>query len=325
MRSSTASDRWLGLEFRHLAALETVGRVGSFGRAADELGYTQSAVSQQIAALERIVGEKLVDRPNGPRQATLTEAGDLLLAHADAIVARLEAARADIEALRDGAQGQLRIGSYQSIATRLLPEVIGRFAADWPSISIKIAEPATDAELFALLEGGEVDLAFCSLPLPDGAFEAFEVMTDRYILLVPAASALAQRARVRPDELDALPLIGCAASGEKLTDALRGSGYSLEFAFRSDNNGTLQGLVGAGFGAALIPALAVSPGDERVRVIEVDAQLPPRRLAVAWHRDRHHTHAARAFLQRAQAVCAEIGSTDALAPAARVAAAAARV
>ena len=83
-------DRWLGVELRHLAALQAISDEGTFGRAARRLGYTQSAVSQQIATLERIVGERLVERPGGPRPVSLTEAGKLLLGHADAIVARLD-------------------------------------------------------------------------------------------------------------------------------------------------------------------------------------------------------------------------------------------
>ena len=83
---------------------------GSFGRAADRLGYTQSAVSQQIATLEKIVGETLVDRPGGPRAVSLTDAGEVLLRHAEAIVARLDAARADIAALRAGETGALGSG-----------------------------------------------------------------------------------------------------------------------------------------------------------------------------------------------------------------------
>src|SRR5919106_457238 len=68
-------DRWLGVELRHLAALQAISAEGTFGKAARRLGYTQSAVSQQIATLERIVGERLLDRPGGPRPVTLTEAG----------------------------------------------------------------------------------------------------------------------------------------------------------------------------------------------------------------------------------------------------------
>ena len=84
-------DRWLGVELRHFAALQALASEGSFGRAAERLGYTQSAVSQQIATLERIVDEKLVERPGGPRPISLTEAGRLLLRHASSIVARLQA------------------------------------------------------------------------------------------------------------------------------------------------------------------------------------------------------------------------------------------
>src|SRR5215210_5465580 len=108
-------DRWLGVELRHLAALQAIAAEGTFGRAAQRLGYTQSAVSQQIATLERLVGQRLVERPGGPRPVSLTEAGRLLLRHAAAIVARLEAARADLEALGAGAAGSLRVGTYQSV------------------------------------------------------------------------------------------------------------------------------------------------------------------------------------------------------------------
>src|SRR5215813_12790179 len=109
------SDRWLGVELRHLAALQAVAETGSFGRAAERLGYTQSAISQQIATLERIVGQRLIDRPGGPRPVSLTEAGELLLRHADAIAARLQAAQADLAALDAGDAGPLRIGTYQSV------------------------------------------------------------------------------------------------------------------------------------------------------------------------------------------------------------------
>src|ERR671936_2785394 len=102
-------DRWLGIELRHLTALEAVAREGSFGRAAKSLGYTQSAVSQQIATLERIVGARLIERPGGPKPVSLTEAGRLLLGHAESITARLQAAQADLSALAGGVAGALRI------------------------------------------------------------------------------------------------------------------------------------------------------------------------------------------------------------------------
>src|SRR5438128_3092341 len=117
-------DSWLGVEVRHLAALQALAAERSFGRAARRLGYTQSAVSQQIATLERIVGQKLVDRPGGPRPVSLTEAGELLLRHADAIAARLHAAQADLAALDAGDVGPLRIGTYQSVGAKVLPALL---------------------------------------------------------------------------------------------------------------------------------------------------------------------------------------------------------
>src|SRR5262249_57895493 len=104
---------WLGVELRHLAALQAVAETGSFGGAGGKLGYTQSAISQQIATLERIVGERLVERPGGPRPVTMTEAGRVLLGHAESIVARLQAAQADLAALSAGQSGSLHVGTFQ--------------------------------------------------------------------------------------------------------------------------------------------------------------------------------------------------------------------
>src|SRR2546430_16161911 len=103
-----STDGWLGIDLRHLAALEAVARTRSFGRAARELGYTQSAVSQQIAQLERIVGQRLFDRPGGPPRVEPTEAGLLLLRHAAAILPQLDAARAPMGAPAPGEAGPPR-------------------------------------------------------------------------------------------------------------------------------------------------------------------------------------------------------------------------
>ncbi|HYU16098.1 MAG TPA: LysR family transcriptional regulator, partial [Candidatus Acidoferrum sp.] len=128
------SENWLGLELRHLIALKAIAEEGTFGRAAASLGYTQSAVSQQIAMLERIVGQKLIDRPGGPKPVSLTEAGELLLRHADAIAARLQAAQADLAALDAGDGGPLRIGTYQSVGARVLPALFREFSEQWPDV-----------------------------------------------------------------------------------------------------------------------------------------------------------------------------------------------
>ena len=306
--ASPLSDNWLGVEIRHLAALEAVARVRSFGRAAEALGYTQSAVSQQIAALERIVGEKLVERPGGPRAISMTEAGALLLRHAEAIVARLEAARADMAALRAGETGSLRVATYQSISARVLPTVMRRFMGSWPGISLELSEPSNDETLYRGIESGAIDLGFCSLPVPDGPFDAIELLTDPHVLLVSSDSPLAQSPSVSIADLEDVALIGSnvCSSTVVVESALRARGIPVDYAFRSDDNTTLQGLVAARFGVALVPLLAIQPGDDRVTVVALDPPVPRRRLAVVWHRDRHRSPAARAFVEIAQSVSADV-------------------
>ena len=310
------ADRWLGVELRHLAALEAVARTGSFGRAAVALGYTQSAVSQQIQTLERLVGERLLERPGGPRAVSLTEAGALLLRHAESIIARLEAAKADMAALAQGHGGRLRVGTFQSVGARVLPDVMRRFVAAWPQVALELSESPSDEELLRLVERGELDLAFAMPPLLDGPFESVELLADPYVLLVPAEHELGSLDRASLVELGDLTLIGNRAcrSTSLAEDELTQRGVTVDVAFRSDDNGTVQGLVGAGFGAALVPLLTVDRNDERVRVLELDPEIPNRRIALAWHRDRHRSPAARAFTEVAAEVCAGVGAS--LAPAA---------
>lgn len=302
-------DRLLGVELRHLAALQAVAEEGSFGRAALRLGYTQSAVSQQIAALERIVGERLVERPGGPRPVTLTEAGKLLRRHADAIVARLRAAQADLDAYARGTASSLRLGIYQSVGARLLPHILKRYRSEWPDVDIHLAEPATDDRLLEALERGEVDLTFSVLPLPEGPFDGVELMRDRFVFLVPADHPLAHRpAPPTLAEIAQLPLISftrCRGVSHA-EDQLRVSGTEPNIVFRSDDNGTLTGLVAAGLGAAIVPELAVDPNAEGVVVREVGAIVPPRVLALAWHRDRYRSPAAIGFVEAARQVCAQL-------------------
>jgi molybdate transport repressor ModE-like protein len=298
-------DSWLGVEMRHFLALEAVAREGSFGKAATALGYTQSAVSQQIAKLEQLVGHRLVDRPGGPKPVTLTDAGRLLLTHADAIAARVSAAQADLTALADGEAGTLRVGVYQSAGQRILPEVMLRFLPAWPQVNVALTESSDDAELLGLVERGELDLTFADLPLTEGPFDSVELLRDPYVLAVPADSPLAHR-DTPPTwrELAELDLIGhkhCRLLAQLETDARR----PLRFVFRSDHNQTVQALVAAGVGSALVPRLTMNPEDEATELIELP-QVTPRLISFAWHRDRYRTPAARAFVETAQTVCAEL-------------------
>jgi len=293
------TDSWLGVEIRHFAALQAVAQTGSFGRAAERLGYTQSAISQQIAALERIVGEKLLERPGGPRPVSLTEAGHLLLRHADSIVARLEAAQADLHALRAGEAGVLRVGTFQSVGARLLPEIMRRYRESWPEVEITLEERDSDAELAEMVERGELDVAFVLPPFGDAPIETIELLRDPYVLIVEKGSPLASGPVPKLTEIADAPLIGFRAcrSLEPFEGALRAAGREPRFSFRTDDNGTVQGLVAAGLGSAVVPRLTVDARDPRIEVIDLGSRVPPRLIHIARHRDRYHSPAARAFVE----------------------------
>ncbi len=297
-----SANGWLGIDLRHLAALEAVARNRSFGAAARELGYTQSAVSQQIAQLERIVGQRLFDRPGGPRRVEPTEAGLLLLGHADAIVARLDAARADMAALAEGEAGTLRVGIYQSVGARLLPALVRRFREQWPLVGVRVREESGAADLLRLLEHGEVDLSFADLPLREGPFEFAELLQDPYVLLVSARSELAKLDAAPPlREVAKLPLIGRRTTDEPERH-LAGRVPELNVIFRTDDNGTLGALVAEDLGAAIEPRLVVDPRDRAVKMLPFSSRIPPRTLVLAWHRDRYRSPAAEAFVELAREV-----------------------
>jgi DNA-binding transcriptional LysR family regulator len=301
------TDHLADVELKHLLSFRAVAATGSFHEAAESLDYTQSAVSQHVAALESTLGVRLLERSRGRRTVEVTEAGALFLRHADAIAARMQAARADLRALSEGATGVLRVGTYQSVGARVLPETLGIFTGLWPTARVHLVETNTDDGLLDLVESGELDLSFAVYPLSDGPFDAVELFRDPYVLVVPAGSPLAgldRPATVR--EICELPLIGfrhCRSTGAA-DDYLRANGGNPDWVFRSDDNTTVQALVIAGIGMALVPRLTVDETDPRSAVVPTD--VPPRVLNLAWHRDRYRSAAQVAFVELARQVCREL-------------------
>ncbi len=312
-------DRWLGVEIRHLAALDAIAERGSFGAAANHLGYTQSAISQQIATLEKVVGQRLVDRPGGPRKVSLTEAGELLLRHAQAIVARLAAAQADLTALADGEAGTLRIGTFQSVGSRMVPTLVRRFHDAWPRVQVRLTESHDDDDILRMVEAGELDLVFTVMPIPDGPLDAVELMRDPYLLVVRAGSPLAVRDKPPTmRELEGEPIISyrnCRATTQ-IEQHIGSRGRELDVVFRSDDNGTVQAMVAAGMGMAIMPALALDPNDPEVVAVQPNPPFPPRIIALAWHRDRYRSAAAQAFVELSLTLAADIAAAGATAAAA---------
>lgn len=296
-----SADRLLGIEFRHLAALEAIVETGSFAAAARKLGYTQSAISQQIAVLERAAELQLLERPGGRRPVTATEAGERLLRHGARAIASMRAAEADLRALAEGGAGTLRVATFQSVGVRVIPPVMRLYVARWPAIEVRLVE-AEYGHLMGLLVRGEVDLAFVADPL-EAEIERVEVLTDPYVLLAPAGSELAQTAEsVSLKEIARLPLIAYRLTQGGEAHLLR-KGIEPTIVFRSDDSGIVQGLVGAGVGYAFVPRLTVDRSDPEIATLDVRG-IPPREIALAWHADRKLSPAARAFVDVVDEVAA---------------------
>jgi DNA-binding transcriptional LysR family regulator len=269
-------------------------------------------VSNQLAHLERLVGLRLVERSRGTAPVALTDAGRLLLQHIERVLERLEAAQADLEALAEGRTGTLRVGAFHSAAARLLPEILPAFATSCPDVRIEPVEAHTDTPLLELLERGEIDLAFCELPLVEEGFDGVELMEDPFVLLVSAESELARRRR--PPSLAAvaaLPFVGFNQSRAqtRMLEALSAQGIAPVFQFRTDLNATVQSLVAADIGVAIVPSLTINPSRTDTKVIEVP-ELPARGIALIWRKDRPWSRTAEIFTDVARATCAELARAE---------------
>jgi DNA-binding transcriptional LysR family regulator len=298
------------LEFRHLVAFDAVARHRSFTAAADELGYTQSAVSQQISDLERMAGTRVFFRFSGPRPVELTEAGRVLLGHAHPVLARMQAINVDLDALALGAVGDLRIGTFQSAATRLLPPLLLAFRQAWPRVEVTLFESGSHDEIDAQVERGALDLAFTHPPIPHEVPLAYsDLLNDPYLLVVSRTHPLARKRRpLSLKILGGIDLVGyrvCRAHAE-VERYLRSRGIEPRIVFRAEDNQLLQGLAAQGVGAAIMPTLAVDRSRPDTVVLDLAEVIPNRRIGLIWHRDRFQTPAAQAFVELARTLAASI-------------------
>jgi DNA-binding transcriptional LysR family regulator len=301
-----SSDPWLGVELRHLTALATIAKEGSFRGAADNLGYVQSAISQQIAYLERRVGVRLLERSRGARGVTPTAAGRVLIDHLDEILARIQAAQADLASFQHGAPDTVRIGIHEQLGARLIPATLREFQRRSPQVEIVPIETNGDSELFSLVEQGAIDVAFADLPLEPGPFETRELLADPCLLLLPGGSKL-------PDSRDIPSLEQIAElrlikhTGWRLMPAVEAQfqlrDLKLDFAFVSECSATVQALVSAGLGGAILPRLTVELDDPTTQAVDLGGVLPWHQVVLYWHRERRHAPAVAAFCDAAAAAC----------------------
>jgi DNA-binding transcriptional LysR family regulator len=210
---------------------------------------------------------------------TATEAGRLLLRHAEVIVARLRAVHADFTAFAEGGVGTLRVGTFESSGTHLLPPLLREFRQHWPAVDVKLTELAKDDQLLQLIEQGDLDLSFATLPLPVGPFASQVLLQDPYVLVVAREAKLpgVRRSSVTLDRLQHMPIVGFG-QGRSMHQAetyIKSRGIDLNIVFRSNYNGVVQGLVAAGVGSAIAPLLSVDVRRTDTRILGAIKDLPP--------------------------------------------------
>ena len=289
------------LDVRRLRVLREVAACGSFSAAAESLSFTQSAVSQQVAALERETGTKLLER--GSRGVRLTDAGRALVAHADAILARLDDAEEELAAIAGLRGGRLRIASFQSAGATLVPRALGEFHRRFPEVELLVTQAEAD-DARAGIASGEIDLAivmdFEDTPLLASDLELTFLLHDPYDVAVPSDHPLADREAIALADLAGdrwvlpQPGIGCQ---EGIIGACRLGGFEPNERIETDENEQLQAFVAAGLGVALFPRLALTAPRPGVTVIPVAGSPLVRRVWAATVRDGYRSPACEAMIE----------------------------
>jgi DNA-binding transcriptional LysR family regulator len=294
---------WHGVELRHLIALRAVASARSFSAAARSLGYTQSAVSGQVAALERLIGARLFVRTRGTRPLDLTDAGRALLARTNVILAQLDAARAEIAGAPPPDETRVRVGWFWGAGSGLVASVCSSLAHDLDRVDL--VEESSVATLLDSLTRGTLDLALVTLPLYDGPYEAIPLTELPYAVVARRGEHVTDGVAVSVDELGKLPLLtldGCRAQ-DSLELALRARGHALGVRKRLASVEAVLAFVRDGLGVALLPAPSALPPD--LVSIPVDPRVPARVVAIAWHRDRSVSELAHRVVDAATSVVRE--------------------
>ena len=302
------------LDVKRLRVLREVAARGSFSAAAEALAYTQSAVSQQIAALEREAGAMLVER--GARGVRLTEAGRALVAHADVILARLDDAEAELDAIAGARGGRLRLVSFPSAGATLAPSAIGRFRIEYPGVEVTL-EPREPFEGLECLKAGECDIAVTLeatfAPIDDKAIERHNLLDDPIYVCLPADHRVAGKAPLRMADLAEESWIigttGTCPDGSILLRACQVAGFEPRVAFQSDDYTAMQGFVAAGVGVCFIPDLALHAVRDDVVIRQLEERAPVRRILAATLAGGYVSPAAQAMLDILVAVGAEFQDT----------------
>jgi DNA-binding transcriptional LysR family regulator len=266
------------VELRHLATMAAIAEEGGFGRAGERLGYTQSTVSQQIAALERAVGGPVFDRPGGPRPVRITPLGALVLDRGRDLLARAEQLYEAIDRFNAG-DGRIDIGTFQSVSNVILPSVVHRLRAEHPGCEIRLSEEEPEDPRI-----GDLDLLFYDGRV-DGDVEYVKLLDDPYLLVTRAGDV--PDGPVPLKRLDGEPLVAWPATCDqpRMEQALERSGARPNVVFRTSGNETILSMVRAGLGFTVLPWLALHGADawsdDRLAVHELRPS-PTREIFLHW-------------------------------------------
>jgi molybdate transport repressor ModE-like protein len=287
------------LDVKRMRILKEVADHGSFSAAAESLSYTQSAISQQIAALEREAGTQLVTR--GSRGIKLTEAGEALVRHADAILTRLADAEAELEAIAGLRGGRLRMAAFPTVGATLMPLAIATFRERHPDVELTVRQLEPEDSL-PLLKCGDIDIALTIEPSALDESEGLDstfLLDDPMFAALPLNHPLADKSRVRLKDLANDSWIGttdaCSCGALVRNQCIR-MGFEPNITFESDDYLAIQGLIAAGVGVALIPTLALTTVREDIVIRDLGADAPVRQIAAATLPGAQRSPAARAML-----------------------------
>ncbi|MHB1809167.1 MAG: LysR family transcriptional regulator [Solirubrobacteraceae bacterium] len=295
------------LNVSRLRTLSEVASSGSLSAAAERLSYTQSAVSQQIGALEEEAGVGLLERH--PRGVSLTPAGEALLQHADGILARLRAAEEELAAIAGIRGGLLRMASFPTAGATLMPLAIATFRTRHPEVELRLVEDEPE-QIAPRLAAGELDLALLfefdgGAEEASGELERVPLLADPMYLALPGGHRLAARQRLRLPDLRGEAWIQTSresACARHVVTSCIAAGFEPNVSFESDDYQTVQGLVAAGVGVALIPELALSGVRQDIAIRTLSPQPPVRQVTAATPVRARHTPAASAMLSILQDV-----------------------
>jgi DNA-binding transcriptional LysR family regulator len=299
------------LDVRRLRVLSEVAARGSFSAAAEALTLTQSAVSQHVAALEREVGLRLVER--GTRPVELTEAGHALTRHATGIFARLDGAEQELGEIAGRREGRLRFGSFPTALATFVPPAFAQFRRTHAEVTLTVVDDHLQ-RLIPRLEAGELDLAliYDHETLPEIAareLERIPLLEDVFRAVLPAGHRLARRRRLALSDLAGQPWIGGAPTSawfRIVGHACRLAGFTPRVGFASDDYVAIQALVAAGLGVSLLPGLAVTHPLPSVEVRTLGAGAPVRHISAARPRDAYRGPAVSAMLDSLRAAAAAV-------------------